>query len=43
MSTGANSSVTNCRLRQSIVGDDVKLDGLTGVATVGDHSDIKIG
>jgi len=40
---GANSRVTNCRLHSSLVGDSVTLDGLTGVANVGDHSVVKAG
>jgi glucose-1-phosphate thymidylyltransferase len=40
---GANSRVTGCRLHGSLVGDSVTLDGLTGVANVGDHSVVKAG
>jgi glucose-1-phosphate thymidylyltransferase len=40
---GAKSRLTNCRLSDSLVGDDVTLEGLAGVVTVGDHSEIRVG
>jgi glucose-1-phosphate thymidylyltransferase len=40
---GAKSRVTNCRLHGSLVGDAVTLDGLTGVANVGDNSVVRAG
>jgi glucose-1-phosphate thymidylyltransferase len=39
---GANSRVTNCRLHDALIGDHVKLDGLSGAANVGDHSEIRV-
>jgi glucose-1-phosphate thymidylyltransferase len=38
---GANGSLTNCRLHHSVVGDSVKLDGVSGALTIGDHSEVK--
>jgi glucose-1-phosphate thymidylyltransferase len=38
---GASSRVTDCRLQGSIVGDHVKLAGLHGTATVGDHGEVR--
>jgi glucose-1-phosphate thymidylyltransferase len=42
-SSARSSRVTNCRLHGSLVGDAVTLDGLTGVANVGDHSVVRAG
>ena len=38
---GGGSSLTNCRLHGSIVGDHVKVDGVRGALTVGDHSEVR--
>jgi hypothetical protein len=38
---GAQSRVTGSRLHGSIIGDAVKLEGLIGSVTVGDHSEIR--
>jgi glucose-1-phosphate thymidylyltransferase len=40
---GAKSRIVDCRLHHSLVGDAAKLDGLSGVANVGDHSEVKVG
>ena len=40
---GAGSRVTGCVLAESIVGDAVKLEGLRGRATIGDHSEVRVG
>jgi glucose-1-phosphate thymidylyltransferase len=38
---GEKSQIHRSRLKGSIIGNHVKLDGLTGVVTVGDHSEVK--
>jgi glucose-1-phosphate thymidylyltransferase len=38
---GANGSVTNCTLRGSVVGDSVKLEGVRGTLSIGDHSEVR--
>jgi glucose-1-phosphate thymidylyltransferase len=38
---GGHSRVVDCRLTGSIVGDHTKLQGLTGVATIGDHAEVR--
>ena len=40
---GEKSRVANCRLHDSLVGGDVTLDGLSGVVTIGDHAEIRVG
>jgi glucose-1-phosphate thymidylyltransferase len=40
---GEKSRVVGCALRGSIVGDAVTLHGLRGTATVGDHSEVRVG
>jgi glucose-1-phosphate thymidylyltransferase len=40
---GAQSRVIGARLTHSIIGDAVKLEGLTGSVTVGDHSEVRAG
>jgi glucose-1-phosphate thymidylyltransferase len=40
---GAGSRVAGCVLAESIVGDSVKLEGVRGRATVGDHSEVRVG
>lgn len=40
---GAQSQVKDCRLTGSIIGDAVKLEGLTGSVTIGDHSEVRVG
>jgi len=40
---GAQSRVVRCALSGSIVGDSVKLEGLRGTATVGDHAEVRAG
>jgi glucose-1-phosphate thymidylyltransferase len=40
---GEQSRIVNCALRGSLVGDAVKLEGLRGVATVGDHAEVRVG
>ena len=37
---GANSRVVGATLHDSIIGDNVKLTGLRGSTTVGDHSEV---
>jgi glucose-1-phosphate thymidylyltransferase len=37
---GEHSSLASCDLRESLVGDYVVLDGVTGQVSVGDHSEI---
>jgi glucose-1-phosphate thymidylyltransferase len=40
---GTQSRVTGARLTSSIIGDAVKLEGLSGSVTVGDHSEVRAG
>ncbi|MGZ8413869.1 MAG: sugar phosphate nucleotidyltransferase, partial [Gemmatirosa sp.] len=40
---GTHSRVTGARLTNSIIGDSVKLEGLSGSVTVGDHSEVRAG
>lgn len=40
---GAGARLTNCRLHGSLVGDRAKLDGVAGVANVGDDSEVRAG
>lgn len=40
---GARARVTRCRLHDSMLGDNVTLDGLAGVANVGDDSEVRAG
>jgi len=40
---GAQSRIANARLTRSLIGDAVKVDGLTGSTTLGDHSEIRAG
>ncbi|MGZ8471536.1 MAG: sugar phosphate nucleotidyltransferase [Gemmatirosa sp.] len=40
---GTHSRVTGARLTNSIIGDAVKLEGLSGSVTVGDHSEVRAG
>ncbi|HVH13213.1 MAG TPA: hypothetical protein VM759_09185, partial [Longimicrobium sp.] len=35
---GDNASIVDCRLNDSLVGSDVKLNGVSGQVDVGDHS-----
>lgn len=39
---GARSHLAGCRLEQSLVGDDVRLRGVTGSTTIGDHSEVAV-
>jgi glucose-1-phosphate thymidylyltransferase len=39
---GSDAKITNSRLKSSLVGDSVVLDGLRGEVTVGDHSEIRV-
>jgi glucose-1-phosphate thymidylyltransferase len=38
---GANARITRCTLHDSLIGDDVVLEGFAGQATVGDDSDLR--
>ena len=38
---GAKSRIARCELRDSLIGDEVILEGFQGNATVGDHSELK--
>src|SRR5262249_30652113 len=38
---GGKSKLINCTLTNSLVGDDVSLEGVRGEVTVGDHSEIR--
>jgi len=38
--TGAN--IRQCKLRNSLVGDDTWLEGIVGEVTVGDHSEVRV-
>lgn len=40
---GANSMIDGCTLQGSLVGDAVKLSGVSGTVNVGDHSVVKVG
>jgi glucose-1-phosphate thymidylyltransferase len=39
---GGNAKLTNCTLSNSLVGDDVILDGVKGEVTIGDHSEVRV-
>jgi glucose-1-phosphate thymidylyltransferase len=39
---GSDSKIMRSRLKSSLVGDGVVLDGLRGEVTVGDHSEIRV-
>lgn len=38
---GEKSKIVHCELHNSLIGDEVVLDGFTGEATIGDHSELK--
>jgi glucose-1-phosphate thymidylyltransferase len=38
---GENSRIVRCSLRNSMIGDEVVMEGLSGEVTVGDHSEIR--
>lgn len=38
---GSKSALTNCALHDSLIGDDVTLDGVKGSVTIGDHSEVR--
>jgi len=38
---GGNSRITRCSLHDSLIGHNVVLEGFSGHATVGDHSDVR--
>jgi glucose-1-phosphate thymidylyltransferase len=40
---GAQARVVNARLTRSLLGDAVKVDGLSGTVTLGDHSEVRAG
>jgi glucose-1-phosphate thymidylyltransferase len=40
---GGKSRIAHCDLRDSLIGDEVILEGFKGNATVGDHSELKTG
>jgi glucose-1-phosphate thymidylyltransferase len=39
---GSNTKISRSRLKNSLIGDDVVLNGFTGEATIGDHSEIRV-
>jgi glucose-1-phosphate thymidylyltransferase len=39
---GSNTKITRSRLQNSLIGDDVVVEGLKGAATIGDHSEIRV-
>src|SRR5687767_7737005 len=39
---GTGSKISRARLKNSLVGDDVVLDGVVGEVTVGDHSEVRV-
>jgi glucose-1-phosphate thymidylyltransferase len=39
---GANSTIARSALVNSLVGDDVVLDGVSGEVTIGDHSEVRV-
>jgi glucose-1-phosphate thymidylyltransferase len=39
---GSDAKITRSRLKDSLVGDGVVLDGLRGAVTVGDHSEVRV-
>ena len=38
---GAKSTITNSRLSTSLIGDSAVVEGVTGQANVGDHSEVR--
>jgi glucose-1-phosphate thymidylyltransferase len=38
---GAHGTLTNCRVHDAVIGDHVKLDGVRGSLTIGDHSEVR--
>jgi glucose-1-phosphate thymidylyltransferase len=40
---GAGAGLTRCALHDSLIGDDVVLEGFTGRATIGNHSEVRAG
>ena len=40
---GAQATLRNCRVHDALIGDAVRLDGLVGRGTIGDHTEITVG
>lgn len=39
---GMRTSLVNCNIKESLIGDEVLLEGVSGVVTIGDHSEVKV-
>jgi glucose-1-phosphate thymidylyltransferase len=39
---GMRTAILNCNLSGSLIGDDVALEGVRGVVTIGDHSEVRV-
>ena len=39
---GLRSEIINCNINTSLIGDDVALEGVRGVVTIGDHSEVRV-
>jgi glucose-1-phosphate thymidylyltransferase len=39
---GMRSRIIGCNIRESLIGDDVALEGVNGSVTIGDHSEVRV-